>query len=167
MWCHQSALPAAARPQVHHLPIYKTLHCHTPFADSAQVLALCAAPFLLDNPRVEEIFPVDVIARAKKILSGFKGGVGAYTDSRGNPLVREEVARFIEKRDGVPSNPDVSGCVVRGWCVFVREWGSCEIKKSGDSLRVRLRNKPRIAHCVPLAETCCTHSCRTSWKIFS
>lgn len=40
-----------------------------------------------------------------------QGGVGAYTDSRGNPLVREEVARFIEKRDGVPSNPDVSETV--------------------------------------------------------
>ncbi|EFJ51567.1 alanine aminotransferase [Volvox carteri f. nagariensis] len=77
-----------------------------PLTFPRQVLALCAAPFLLDHPRVEELFPADAIARAKKILSAFKGGVGAYTDSRGNPLVREEVARFIEKRDGVASNPD-------------------------------------------------------------
>lgn len=51
--------------------------------------------------------------RAKKILAAFKGGVGAYTDSRGNPLVREEVAKFFEDRDGMKSDPDVStawGC---------------------------------------------------------
>lgn len=46
--------------------------------------------------------------RAKKILAAFKGGVGAYTDSRGNPLVREEVAKFFEDRDGMKSDPDVS-----------------------------------------------------------
>ncbi len=73
-----------------------------------QVLALCAAPFLLDNPAVGQLFPSDAIARARQLLASFKGGVGAYTDSRGNPLVRKEVARFIEKRDGVPSNPEVS-----------------------------------------------------------
>jgi hypothetical protein len=72
-----------------------------------QVAALCAAPFLLDRPDVESIFAKDAIARAKKFLANFKGGVGAYTDSRGNPLVREEVAKFFTDRDGVPSNPDV------------------------------------------------------------
>ena len=74
----------------------------------SKVLALCAAPFLLDRPDVDNIFPKDAIARAKKILASFKGGVGAYTDSRGNPLVREEVANFFTERDGVASNPDVS-----------------------------------------------------------
>ena len=78
----------------------------------AQVAALCAAPFLLDRPDIDSIFPKDAIARAKKILAAFKGGVGAYTDSRGNPLVREEVAKFFEKRDGVPSNSDVSAWLV-------------------------------------------------------
>ena len=73
-----------------------------------QVAALCAAPFLLDRPDVESIFAKDAIVRAKKFLASFKGGVGAYTDSRGNPLVREEVAKFFTDRDGVPSNPDVS-----------------------------------------------------------
>ncbi len=84
----------------------------------SQVLALCAAPFLLEHPKVEEMFPADAIARARKILSSFKGGVGAYTDSRGNPLVREEVARFIEKRDGVSSNPDVGSCLAEATLVW-------------------------------------------------
>jgi aspartate/methionine/tyrosine aminotransferase len=36
-------------------------------------------------------------------------GVGAYQDSRGNPHVRKEVAKFIEDRDGVgPADPNVS-----------------------------------------------------------
>ncbi len=73
-----------------------------------QVEALCVAPFLLERPDVEKIFPKDAIARAKKILAAFKGGVGAYSDSRGNPLVREEVAKFFEERDGFKSSPDVS-----------------------------------------------------------
>jgi hypothetical protein len=74
-----------------------------------QVLALCAYPALLDNPGVKSMFAPDAIERARKTLKWFQGGVGAYTDSRGNPHVREEVAKFIEKRDGVPSNPEVGG----------------------------------------------------------
>jgi aspartate/methionine/tyrosine aminotransferase len=71
------------------------------------VLALCVAPFILDNPTLAAAFPKDAVARAKKLLESFKGGVGAYQDSRGNPLVRQEVADFIGARDGVPSNPNV------------------------------------------------------------
>lgn len=84
---------------------------------TAQVLALCAAPFLLDHPQVETIFPSDAVARARRLLGSFKGGMGAYTDSRGNPMVREEVAKFIERRDNVPSNPDVSINVHSKHCV--------------------------------------------------
>lgn len=36
----------------------------------------------------------------------FGGAVGAYTDSRGNAGVRQEVADFIQRRDGYPSNPE-------------------------------------------------------------
>jgi aspartate/methionine/tyrosine aminotransferase len=81
------------------------------------VLALCAAPFLLEHAKVNEMFPKDAIARAKKILAAFKGGVGAYSDSRGNPLVREEVAKFIEARDGVKADPNVSARACRGAAV--------------------------------------------------
>lgn len=73
-----------------------------------QVLSLVAAPFLLDHPKIGEMFPNDAIERAKHILKHFKGGIGAYSDSKGNPLVREEIAKFIEERDGYPSSPDVS-----------------------------------------------------------
>ena len=84
-------------PPLHHLPYFLP-----------KVAALCAAPFLMDRPDIDTIFPDDAMARAKKILAAVKGGVGAYTDSRGDPLVREEVANFFTDRDGVASNADVS-----------------------------------------------------------
>jgi hypothetical protein len=72
--------------------------------DSAklQVMALCQAPFLMDDPHVGLLFPSDAIARAKKYLTMNAGGVGAYSDSRGVPGVRQEVADFILERDGHP-----------------------------------------------------------------
>ncbi|KAK3262800.1 hypothetical protein CYMTET_28364 [Cymbomonas tetramitiformis] len=78
----------------------------SPITFYRQVLALCAAPFLLNHPDVGKLFPSDAIARAKHYVDGIPGGVGAYSDSRGNGLLRKEVAAFIERRDGHPSNPD-------------------------------------------------------------
>jgi alanine transaminase len=40
-------------------------------------------------------FPKDVIARAKE-LSAEIGSVGAYSHSQGVPLIRKNVAKFIE-----------------------------------------------------------------------
>ncbi|XP_023545560.1 glutamate--glyoxylate aminotransferase 2-like [Cucurbita pepo subsp. pepo] len=78
-----------------------------PLTFPRQVIALCQAPFLLDDPNVEQLFPPDAIARAKHYLSMIEGGLGAYSDSRGNPGVRKEVAEFIERRDGYPSDPEL------------------------------------------------------------
>nr|DAD30835.1 TPA_asm: hypothetical protein HUJ06_009686 [Nelumbo nucifera] len=57
-----------------------------------QVVALCQAPFLLDDPNMGLIFPADAIARSKHYLSMTSGGLG----------IRKEVAEFIERRDGYP-----------------------------------------------------------------
>ena len=38
-----------------------------------QVLALCAAPFLLSHPSVRLMFPDDAISRAKVYLQNLKG----------------------------------------------------------------------------------------------
>lgn len=77
-----------------------------PLSFPRQVVALCQAPFLLDDPNVGLVFPADAIARAKHYLAYTSGGLGAYSDSRGLPGIRKEVADFIERRDGYPSNPD-------------------------------------------------------------
>ena len=79
-----------------------------PITFTRQVLALLAAPFLMEGDslsKAQALFPADAIARARQLLSYFPGGVGAYSDSRGAPGIREEVAAFITKRDGgVPSD---------------------------------------------------------------
>ncbi|KAK3041846.1 hypothetical protein RJ639_000362 [Escallonia herrerae] len=79
-----------------------------PLTFPRQVIALCQAPFLLDDPNVGLIFPADAIARAKHYLSLTSGaGLGAYSDSRGIPGVRKEVAEFIQRRDGYPTDPEL------------------------------------------------------------
>lgn len=68
--------------------------------------ALVLAPFLQDDPKVGELFPDDAVARGKELTKMFGGAVGAYTDSRGAPGIRKEVANFIADRDGYPADPD-------------------------------------------------------------
>jgi len=46
------------------------------------------------------IFPDDAVARADKYLSRIPGGTGAYSHSQGVHVVREEVAEFVDARDG-------------------------------------------------------------------
>lgn len=78
-----------------------------PLTFNRQVLSLVVSPFLLEHPKVSELYPVDAIRRAKRILQQLKVGVGAYTDSRGSQAIREEIAKFIEERDGFSSDPEV------------------------------------------------------------
>ena len=77
-----------------------------PLTFGRHVLSLLMAPFLMDHPNVNSMFPSDAIARAKTYLKYMKGGLGAYTDSRGNPFIRQEIANFIERNSGSPSNPN-------------------------------------------------------------
>lgn len=65
-----------------------------------EVLAVCAAPSLLDTA----VFSDDVKKRAKYYLDNFKS-VGCYSDSQGNRIVPESIARFIERRDGLKVDP--------------------------------------------------------------
>ncbi len=71
-----------------------------------QVFALVSAPFLLDHPDVHKMFPRDAIARAKAYLKAAPGGIGAYSDSKGLPIVRQEFSDFLQRRDGYGANID-------------------------------------------------------------
>ncbi len=70
-----------------------------------QVLALAQWPELLE--RAPQAFPPDAAARAREILDKSGHGLGAYSDSKGMPFVRQAVSRFIERRDSDAS------CAVR------------------------------------------------------
>ena len=86
-----------------------------------QVIALCSYPQLLDSSE----FPADAKDRAKRILAGCRGGSigkiyilnkqlkvkcifcdvisgasGSYSDSPGIEVIRRDVAKYIEERDG-------------------------------------------------------------------
>lgn len=69
-----------------------------------QLLALCEYPALMDL--APSLFPADIIETAKAILKGSKHGLGAYSESRGIRFIREAVADFILRRDGVAVDPD-------------------------------------------------------------
>jgi len=64
------------------------------------------APFLLEDAAVRRNFPEDVILRAQRYIKEMKGGLGAYSDSRGLPIIRQEVADFLSSTSGQPSDPD-------------------------------------------------------------
>lgn len=66
-----------------------------------QVLALLQYPDMIEKSG--DIFPKDVITRAKSILLSV-GSVGAYSHSQGDVFFRNSVAEFISKRDGYPAN---------------------------------------------------------------
>ena len=75
-----------------------------------QVLALVDLPDEngIDHPDVAKLFPADAIRRAREIKQGLGGyGSGAYSHSKGVRLFREDIAKFIEQRDGgVPCDPE-------------------------------------------------------------
>ncbi|CAH8491000.1 unnamed protein product [Dicrocoelium dendriticum] len=81
--------------------------CHAtgqrPITFYRQVMAILCCPSLLEDSN----FPPDAKERAKRILSSCSGkSVGSYSDSLGLRVIREDVATFIEQRDGIPSNVD-------------------------------------------------------------
>jgi len=70
-----------------------------------QVVALCQYPAAAATPEGQRIFAPDAIQRAQAYLASMKT-TGAYTSSQGTRAVREEVAAFIERRDGYKSSAE-------------------------------------------------------------
>mmetsp|Transcript_35009 Transcript_35009/g.75856 ORF Transcript_35009/g.75856 Transcript_35009/m.75856 type:complete len:707 (-) Transcript_35009:810-2930(-) len=73
-----------------------------------QILALCDLPAEagVDNPKVYELFPRDVVERAKEYREIIgPSGTGAYTHSQGMLGLRKHISEYIENRDGYPAYP--------------------------------------------------------------
>lgn len=120
-----------------------------PLTFPRQVLSLMAAPFLLEHPKVGEMFPADAIARAKKLMTMMNGGIGAYSDSKGNLYIREEVAKYIEKRDGYPSDPE-NIFLTDGASVAVRLLLECAIRSDKDAILVPIPQYPLYSASISL-----------------
>ena len=93
------------------LPIKKVLECNIgnpqavgqqPLSFGRQVQSLLAWPALMGMPGASEMFAPDAVARAQEYLAA-ETKVGAYTESQGLSIVRQQVAEFITSRDGVPA----------------------------------------------------------------
>ncbi|EKM56752.1 uncharacterized protein PHACADRAFT_254051 [Phanerochaete carnosa HHB-10118-sp] len=74
-----------------------------PLTFTRQVAALMEYPPLIDL--VKDKWPSDVVDRARELQEAI-GSIGAYSHSKGVPYIRKSVAKFIEERDGYPSDPE-------------------------------------------------------------
>ena len=70
-----------------------------------QVMSLVTNPDLLDDASsLSSAFLPQARAR-RRVHCRHHGGIGAYSNSQGVAHIRQEVADFIERRDGFPSDP--------------------------------------------------------------
>lgn len=91
-------------------PFDQVIHAHAgdpqgmgqkPMTFFQQMVSLCINPSLLES----DAFPSDVKERALTILQNCRGqSIGSYSDCTGMTIVRQQVAKFIQERDGVPSD---------------------------------------------------------------
>ncbi len=75
-----------------------------PLSYIRQILSILEYPSILENTDALKLYPKDIAERAKHILHNLPDGMGAYTQSAGIPFVRQAVADFITKRDGIPAD---------------------------------------------------------------
>ncbi|CAF4018702.1 unnamed protein product [Rotaria sp. Silwood1] len=67
-----------------------------------QFIAGCTHPALMNS----SYFPSDVKQRVERLLSACAGkNLGSYSGGPGIMAVREDIANFIQRRDGYPSDP--------------------------------------------------------------
>ncbi len=91
-----------------------------PLTHLRQVLSLIEDPGRLERERQLQALAVpgipamaaELLDQAQYIFDRMESGMGAYTESRGPAFIREAIARFIDRRDGVgagegvPANPE-------------------------------------------------------------
>eukprot|EP00823_Brevimastigomonas_motovehiculus_P003226 TRINITY_DN194_c1_g1_i1.p1 TRINITY_DN194_c1_g1~~TRINITY_DN194_c1_g1_i1.p1 ORF type:complete len:494 (-),score=140.12 TRINITY_DN194_c1_g1_i1:1424-2905(-) len=104
-----------------------------------QVLACLEYPELLNS--CASAFPKDVVERAQKYLKSIKGGIGAYSNSVGVKIVRDEVAEFISKRDGYPADAD-DIFLTDGASVAVKNVMQCLIRNRQDGILIPIPQYP-------------------------
>ncbi|UJR31234.1 hypothetical protein I4U23_018736 [Adineta vaga] len=80
--------------------------CHasgnqTPITYIRQFVAGCTYPSIMESSD----FPSDIKQKVQRLLSACGGkSLGAYTESQGLITIREDIAKYIQERDGYPSS---------------------------------------------------------------
>eukprot|EP00735_Rhodelphis_limneticus_P007935 TRINITY_DN2064_c0_g1::TRINITY_DN2064_c0_g1_i1::g.21748::m.21748 TRINITY_DN2064_c0_g1::TRINITY_DN2064_c0_g1_i1::g.21748 ORF type:complete len:493 (-),score=128.30,sp/P52894/ALA2_HORVU/55.62/0.0,Aminotran_1_2/PF00155.16/2.2e-39,Beta_elim_lyase/PF01212.16/0.0068 TRINITY_DN2064_c0_g1_i1:212-1651(-) len=106
-----------------------------------QVLSCVVNPSLIGHPESKKLFPQDALNRAQKYLCSIPGGLGAYSESQGLDVVRDEVAAFIQNRDGYPSSRD-SIFISDGASPAVQRAIKLLIRDSSDGILIPLPQYP-------------------------
>jgi len=120
-----------------------------PLTFPRQVVALCSWPAMLEDPEILRKFPGDAVRRAKTYLQHMKGGIGAYSDSRGHACVREEIADFITKRDApAPSATEADIFITNGAGAGVAMFLQTIIRDEKDCILAPIPQYPLYSACV-------------------
>lgn len=107
--------PIVQRAQEMEAQGHKIIYCNIgnpqalkqqPLTYLRQALSLLENPALLEDASVVASYPKDIVARVRMLLQKHPFGTGAYTQSPGIPFIRQAVADFIAKRDGVTADKD-------------------------------------------------------------
>lgn len=77
-----------------------------PLSYIRQIISILEFPEMLNNPDTVKSFPKDIIEKAKSMLHNLPHGTGAYTQSAGIPFIRQAIAEFITKRDGIQTDEE-------------------------------------------------------------
>ncbi|BFZ19806.1 hypothetical protein BsWGS_22845 [Bradybaena similaris] len=118
--------------------------CHAtgqePLTFLRQVIAICVYPKLMKDPS----FPDDAKQRADRILGSCGGrSLGSYSDSAGLAVVREDCAKYISERDGIPA--DASN-------IFLSTGASEGIRNVLKLLMTALPGKDRTGIMIPIPQ---------------
>ncbi|KAH3849887.1 alanine aminotransferase 1-like [Dreissena polymorpha] len=119
--------------------------CHAtgqkPLTFIRQVVALCTDP---DKLMKDPTYPSDAKERAQRILDGCGGkSLGAYSDSSGVRVIREDIAKYIAERDGHPSDPND---------IFLSTGASDSIKTIMKMLMTAKDGKERAGIMIPIPQ---------------
>lgn len=77
-----------------------------PLSYLRQMLCLLEYPVLMNDKEAMKHFPKDIVSRAESFLKKYPPGTGAYSQSAGIPFIKQAVADFITKRDGIPAKKE-------------------------------------------------------------
>ncbi|KER33096.1 hypothetical protein T265_00993 [Opisthorchis viverrini] len=99
-------LPKGAAKKYDHVIKCNIGDCHAsgqkPISFIRQVLCAATYPEFIQAVAI----PEDAKLRARRFLENCGGSVGVYSESTGVRIVRQDIARYIEKRDGLSANPN-------------------------------------------------------------
>lgn len=107
-----------------------------PLTFNRQVLACMMDKSLLTS----QVYHKDVVERAKKLYTYIPSS-GAYAESQGIRQIRENCAKFIEKRDGFPSNPSHI-FLSNGASDSIKNLISCLIRNDKDGIMISVPRYP-------------------------